>query len=59
MQPLPVGHLLALAPAGPDDERLLGRDLVRVGIRRGDAMRVQHAVEHGCRAADLALAVEL
>ena len=41
VQPAPVGDLLALAPAGPDHERLGGGDLVDVGIGRGDAVRVE------------------
>ena len=47
VQPAPVGDLLALAPSGPDHERLGGGDLVDVGVGRGDAVGVQHAVEHG------------
>ena len=54
---MPVGQLLALAPAGPDHQRLGGGDLVCVGVGGGDPMGVEHAVEYRRRRPRLALGV--
>ena len=56
--PVSVGHALALAEAGPEDERLGGGHLVDVGVGRGDAVCVQDPVEHRHGRLDLALGVD-
>ena len=43
--PAAVGDALAVAEADAHDERLLARDLARVGVGRRDAVGVQHAVQ--------------
>ncbi len=56
--PVPVGDLLALAPAGSDRERAGRRGLVDVGVGGGDAVGVQHPPQHIRRGARLALGVD-